>query len=63
MKDINKVYFYPNSLINLIRDNYNIIPYYIKISLANLINRRLKNYFIFFKNILIINNILVIYYI
>jgi len=39
------------------------MPYYIKTSLANLINRGLRNYLIFFKDILIISNILVIYYI
>ncbi len=63
MKYINKVYFYLNSFTSLIRDNYNTTPYYIRTGLANLINRGLRNYLIFFKDILIINNILVIYYI
>ena len=57
------MYYYPNSLTSLIRDNRGATPYYIRTSLANPINRGLKNYLIFFKDILIINNILAIYYI
>ncbi len=42
---MSKVYYYLNFFISLIRDNYNIILYYIETSLTNFIIRGLKNYF------------------